>query len=184
MQRAKWTTAQRDEALTLLAAVGKAEAARRTGIPAGTIASWGSRLEVSSPDGTALDAAVAAKRATVAQRKAALAEGLLDDAERLRAQLFAPSIERKPLIVSDGAKEGSHVEIVDVELARPSATDQKAVMVAVAVAVDKVQLLTGEATWRGDLPVGKPAPAEPLTPTAERERALAAVSQLAERRAS
>jgi hypothetical protein len=145
----QWTPEQREQALTLLAEVGAAEAARRTGIPAGTIASWGARRGVSAPlVSEERVAAVNAKLATMADRKAKLAEALLGDIEKLRKQLWAPTVERKAMTVSDGAREGSHVEVVDVHLEQPTFRDQKTIVEAVAIALDKVQLLTGAATER------------------------------------
>jgi transposase-like protein len=144
----QWTPEQRAEALELLAEVGKAEAARRTGIPAGTIASWGVRAGVAAPGADVTRPAVEARLATVAERKAKLAEALLGDIEKLRRQLWAPTVERKPMVVSDGRDMGSHIEIAEVHLEQPTFKDQKTIVEAVAIALDKVQLLTGAATER------------------------------------
>lgn len=144
----QWTPEQRAEALQLLAEVGKAEAARRTGIPAGTIASWGVRAGVSAPGADVTRPAVEARLAGIAERKAKLAEDLLGDIERLRKQLWAPTVECKPMVVSDGKDMGSHIEIAEVHLTQPTFRDQKTIVEAVALGLDKVQLLTGAATER------------------------------------
>jgi hypothetical protein len=173
--RSKYTDEQRDEALRLLATVGRAEAARISGIAEGTIASWGSRHNVAAAGAEAMRPAIEAKAASLLQRKQALAEGLLDDIARLRSELFAPVLERKVVIVKGGTADPCTVaEIVDVTHTRPSPSDQKHLMVACAVAVDKVQLLTGGLTAS----IGVTEAPEQLSATEERERALATVHEL------
>lgn len=173
----QWTHEQRDEALRLLAEVGKAEAARRTGIPAGTIASWGARAGVTAPSAEAQRPALEAKAISVAERKTRLAERMLTEAEAMIGQLHARTVERKPLVVSDGAREGSHVEIAEVVYDRPPTADQKRIVEAVAILVDKIQLLTGDATARIDSTgAGTEQPARP--------KLVSVVEQLADRKAS
>lgn len=169
----QWTQDQQDEALRLLAEVGKAEASRRTGIPAGTIAAWGSRSGTKAPPAAALQEVNAARLATIAQRKAKLAEELLGDIERMRKQLWQPTVECKAMTVSDGSALGSHIEIAEVRLPQPTFRDQKTIVEAVAIALDKVQLLTGEATVRTEA-LGAEQP--------KREHLAKVVDQLAERR--
>jgi len=180
MQRKRWTAAEKAEALAIMAAEGLAAAAERTGIPQGTIASWGHRGGVRAPDAEQTKSAVATRVATMAQRKATLAEGLLADVERLRAELFAPVLERKVVTVRGGhADQGTVAEIVDVKHARPSPADQKRLAEAISTMIDKIQLLTGGLTAALGV-VEAPAPAE-LTPPEERQRALAVVHELAGR---
>lgn len=81
--------------------------------------------------------------ASIAARRLALADRLLDDLERLRGQLFAPTVERQAKVVSDGARDGSHVEIVDVELDEPSFGSKRLIVAAIAQGVDKVGDLLG-----------------------------------------
>lgn len=169
----QWTQDQQDEALRLLAEVGKAEASRRTGIPAGTIAAWGSRSGTKAPSAAALQEVNAARLATIAQRKAKLAERMLTEAEAMIGQLHARTVERKPLVVSDGAREGSHIEIAEVVYDRPPTADQKRIVETVSILVDKIQLLTGEATARTEA-LGAEQP--------KREHLAKVVDQLAERR--
>lgn len=170
----KRTAVERDEALRLLAEVGLTEAARRTGIPIGTIASWGSRQGVKAPSVEALRPALEAGAVSILQRKQALAAGLLDDVARLRAEIFEGVLERKVVVA------GGVPEIVDVKHARLSAADQKHLMVACAVAIDKVQLLTGGLTAS----IGVTEQPEQLGAAEERQRALTAIDELAARRAS
>ena len=121
--------------------------------------------------------AVEARLATVAERKAKLAEALLGDIEKLRKQLWAPTVERKPMVVSDGKDLGSHIEIAEVIYDRPPTADQKRIVEAVAILVDKIQLLTGDATARIEQTDG--AAAQP-----KRAQLVTVVDQLAERRNS
>lgn len=173
----QYTPEERAEALRLLAEVGKAEASRRTGIAAGTIASWGHRSGVQAPSVEAQRSALEAKATTIAERKARLAERMLSEAEGMISQLHAETIERKAMVVSDGAAMGSHIEIAEVSYDRPPTADQKRIVEAVAILVDKIQLLTGDVTARieqtgeGGVPV-------------KREQLVTVVDQLAAKRAA
>lgn len=164
--------AQRDEIIARAVEVGASDAAKEFGVNPSTVRSW-LRREGLTPTIDQRTKRAAAITLTVAERKARLADDLLDDAQRLRAQLFAPTVERKPMNVSDGAL-GSHVEIVDVDLSHPSFTDQRAIMTSIAIAVDKIQILTGEATERIETLTGRSLEAD----------ALQVVDELAARRAS
>jgi len=148
MQRTRRTAEEKAEALRLVAEVGQSEAARRTGIPFGTIASWANRAGVISPDVETLTKAARTNQASWATRKVELAHRLTDDLERLRQQLFAPSVERKAISVYRGPAEGSTIEIVDITRDTPTYSDQKAIMTTLAIGVDKVLLMLGEATER------------------------------------
>lgn len=142
---ARWTDEQRTEALELYTEHGAAEAARRTGIPAGTIYSWAHHAGLT---GQSSLAQANGRLASVVDRKARLASDLLDDAQALRAQLFAPAVERKAMVVSHGKDIGSSVEVVDIERDQPTFAEQTRIMTSIAIAIDKVQILTGEATER------------------------------------
>jgi transposase-like protein len=146
MARRTYTDTQRAEALQLYLEHGPAEAARRTGIAEGTLKSWASRNGVAPVATEQRSARVAGAQLSLADRKLQLASDLLDDAQRLRTQLFAATVERKALVVPQGAGAGSVVEIVDVELDQPHYSDQRQIMTSIAIAVDKVQILTGQAT--------------------------------------
>lgn len=87
MQRTRRTPEQKAEALELLATVGKAEAARLTGIPAGTIASWGSRGGVTAPPAEQTATATAARLVQWADRRAALANQMGETAAGVLEQL-------------------------------------------------------------------------------------------------
>ena len=72
----------------------------------------------------------------------------MDDADRLRRQLFAPCVEKRAMTVSDGQAVGSHVEVVEIERDQPTFAEQAKIMVSLGIAADKLQLLTGQATER------------------------------------
>lgn len=144
MQRATYTDEQKADALRILAEQGKAEAARQTGIPAGTIASWGSRHGVQAPPAAATAVATEARVATIAERKARLADGLLDDAERIRRELFGRRLERKAF----GPGKDHDSEVVDIEYSTTSDAQRKTAVESIAKIVETVNLLTGEATQR------------------------------------
>lgn len=124
----QYTPDQRAEALRLLAEHGKAEAARRTGIPAGTIASWGVRNGVTAPPVEKMRQQIAAKVLTLADRRAALGSKFLATAEKL-------------------------LKDVDDEEAT---IDRKRLVEAARIAAETSNLLLGEATARVDAMGGSP----------------------------
>lgn len=80
----RWSDEQRAEALALREDVGLSEAARRCGIPAGTIASWASRgghNPSPAANRAATEAAVAKRKRTLEERRAVLVEKLGELAE-------------------------------------------------------------------------------------------------------
>jgi len=175
--RQRYTEQQRAEALALFVEHGPAEASKRTGIPGGTIASWGNRAGIASEAPERIRPAQEQRQATIAARKATLAERMLTKAEAILGQLDANLTEKHVKVVSCGSNLGSEVEIVEVTYDRPPTGDQKRIVDAVAVLVDKIQLLTGEATSRPEVVGG--AAGEP----AERGQLLSVVAKLAERAA-
>jgi transposase-like protein len=152
MQRTSYTPEQRADALRLLAEVGKAEAARRTGIPSGTIASWGNRNGVRAPSVEACQKAVDTAALTVTERKALLADRLGVVASKAVAKLE---------------------ELIDTD--RVGAKD---LVVAITSAVDRMQLLTGEATSRVEQTIGA-APERTPEQEAEMARVLSLVQPAA-----
>lgn len=81
---------------------------------------------------------------SIRARREALADALLDDLERLRGQLFSPSVEHKALVVSDGKDAGSHVEKVEIELAEPTFAAKRLIVASIAQGIDKVLELVGQ----------------------------------------
>ncbi|HEX9994516.1 MAG TPA: hypothetical protein VGB14_16420 [Acidimicrobiales bacterium] len=154
MPRTKYDDAVKAEALRLYATEGIAAAEQATGVPRGTLKSWASRAGVEGCNQN--PAAAAAVRATMAERRERLAEALMGDVERLRVQLFAPCVEQKPIALSGGRGHPGRVEIAVVERDQPTFGEQVKIMTAIGIAVDKVQLLTGEATQRTETLGGDP----------------------------
>lgn len=178
MRQSSWSVEQRQAAIDLAVEVGKAEAARRLGIPPGTVGSWLHRAglhEVTPGAVERMAPAIEQRQANVADRKARLAERMLTEAEDMLGQLRESSIEKVVKVVSKGTAFGSETEVVEVCYDRPPTADQKRIVEAVAILVDKIQLLTGEATARTETTLaGEPA----------RAALTATVLRLAERSAA
>lgn len=80
---------------------------------------------------------------SIAERKTRLASDLLDDAQKLRAQLFAPVVEHKVSVVPQGKGESS-IEITHVELDQPTFADKRMLVASIGEIVVRVQELTGK----------------------------------------
>jgi len=113
---------QKAEALRLLAEVGVGEASRRTGIPSGTIASWGHREGVTSPG-------IEAQRTLIESGQIAWAERRMTLADRFGE-------------VADKA-----ARVLLERLDHPDVTVPQVISV-IEAAVGKAQLLTGGSTSR------------------------------------
>lgn len=137
-----YTDATRRAALDLYVEHGPRETERRTGIPHRTISRWAADAGLSTDVTSKTAAATEQAQLSVARRKLDLAGALLDDVTRLRAELFAPTVERVPMRV--GVGDGiQHVQMVDVTRQQPTFVDQKQIMVSIGIAVDKIVALTG-----------------------------------------
>lgn len=145
MAASKYDADTRARALEVYAAEGSAAAEAETGVPANTVRSWARRAGVASSSDSRR-ARVEAAHLTLSERRANLASGLLDDAERLRAQLF----RQTDLWSFASGNEHRSPGWYEQEVPRPPAADQLAMMKALDVAVKNLQLLTGEATERSD----------------------------------
>lgn len=119
--------------------MGQVEASRRTGIPSGTIGAWAHHEGKGGDRVNQGASAVAAKAVTLEQRKQQLAQGLLDDIDRLRTQMFAKAT------VHSFDKDGG---FNTGDLEEPTFSDKKAIATSVAIYVDKVQILMGQPTER------------------------------------
>lgn len=168
MPRQTWTDEQREQALLALhdgATLGEVHA--DTGIPKGTLASWKRRQsrddaqrmveELDTPADRAEAAAnrrerTAAARAAWSEVKAEdreqMAGRLREEVHQLLDRINAPTVYKHVKVVNQGEGMGSTVEVVDVELPLPSAVDTKALVTSAAILIDKLQLLTGQATER------------------------------------
>jgi len=87
---------------------------------------------------------------SLADRKTAMSEQLLASADRLHGQLFAPTVQRKAVKVSDGPMMGDRVEIVNIELDEPTFSDKRTIASTIHILVDKALELAGNtATNKG-----------------------------------
>lgn len=81
--------------------------------------------------------ATRAREADAKALRSQLNVGLLEDARRLRAQLWQPVVEKKAVVVSGGQGMGSSIEIAEVDLDEPTFADKQRIITAVAIAIDK-----------------------------------------------
>jgi hypothetical protein len=126
MQRTQRTEAERDEALRLMADKGVTEAARITGIPKGTIASWGVRRGVTSPPVAQAQAMVEHQKVAWSIRKVALGEKLGTLCEKM-------------------------AQGIDERLDAKSIAGVRDLAASIAILVDRAQLLTGGVTARTEV---------------------------------
>lgn len=144
--RRSFSPEERSQALRLYAEVGPSEAARRTGIGRSTITSWATRqgIAADAPDRIARAGEVAKAHRDL--RKAELAEKLLEDAHRLREQLWAPAQVHHWGTTSEreGGVVTTSTEFMEQEIAEPTFGDKRSILQALAVAVDKSMALAGE----------------------------------------
>jgi len=126
-----WTP-RRDQQLrdwnTTVPPVPISEQARRLKTSRTTIARRRKTLGLES-DRTQTAAANEARRVDAKARRTAIAEGLLDDAEKLREQLFAPTVA-----FNFGGKDNTYEEH---HLSEPTFADKLKIVQAVGVVVDR-----------------------------------------------
>ena len=160
-----YTDEEKANALALFEKYGACEAARRTGIERSNLSHMAKAAGVKSKVKDILKETHETNKVLFDERKSQLAQGLLDDAERLREQLFAPITVYK--------FGGNKNEFATAEVDEPSPSDKVKLMTSLAIAVDKIQLLTGEATSRN----------ETITESREAiESRIAALDEVAEQR--
>lgn len=145
--RRTYTDEERAAALALYETDGPRAVEAQLGVPKATVVGWANAANVRTAKAERARGAML----SVVERKAKLADGLLSDIERLRTQLFDRTVRKEVVTVSDGRNEGSHVEVVEVELDQPTFADKRAIMWSIGVAFDKVQILTGDVTGRTEL---------------------------------
>jgi transposase-like protein len=157
---AKYTDEQKAEALAIVAEHGQGEAARRTGIPFGTIGSWANRAGIRAPDSTATAVKTAHAIAANADRKTTLAHQLIEDADRLRQQLFAPCVDQ--VVKTENRGVGiSRAVIVEVHREQPTFADQRHIVASITGLLDKALVMLGEATARVEQLTGEIGPRTP-----------------------
>jgi transposase-like protein len=136
---------QRAMALALYAECGARETSRKMAeqdidVHEATIRSWARKGNVETKANENRSAVVVGNRLTIEARKQALADGLLEDAMRLRGQLFAPT-----MVHSFGGPDHNFDE---ARINEPTFRDKQAILTTIGIAVDKIQILTGGATSR------------------------------------
>jgi len=127
---AKYTQAQRDEALALYHTDGPTAVEKKLGIPKGTVTRWAKETGVETVSVSTTRAGTEAASVYAKARRAELAKLLLDDAHRLRQQLWEPA-----RLVSFGGKDNTLAETM---LDEPLFVDKKNILGAVGIAVDRV----------------------------------------------
>ncbi len=156
MSRRTYSQQERAAALELYVEHGAPEAARQVGIPKATVASWARRagLQTGAVGASRARARTEAARArweeVSQEHREELAGRLLAEVHGLLDQVQAPSLVRQVVTLSGAKDEPARAEVVDVLLPTPTARDQRDRMQAVGIAVDRLQLLTGQATERVD----------------------------------
>ena len=127
MAKRVYSDEQREEALRLYEVVGPSEASEQTGVPKSTIRSWaksaGVRTVRTQNAREATEAAQADKKAI----RAELSLGLMQDAQRMREELWEPSIA-----ISAG-------QVVEAPRAVPEV--QLKMLTAIGIAIDKAAAL-------------------------------------------
>jgi len=104
------------------AGASRNDIARDLGRSAATISKWCGRLGLAF-DRTSTQAATAAKVQDAKAKRAELMQGLLDDAQRLREQLFAPAV-----VFSFGGKDNSYESR---RVPEPPARDKRDLMASI-----------------------------------------------------
>ena len=122
--------AERDQIARLHAqGLGRNAISRETGINARRVSYLAKELGLSFVRSTAVTAATEARVVDSKARRAALAQALLADAERLRQQLFAPVT-----VYNFGGKDNT---FETAALTEPSMRDKRDLMASVGMAVDR-----------------------------------------------
>jgi transposase-like protein len=115
--------------------VSRNDIAKRVGCSAASVSGVVKRAREETGDAaltfdrSKVAAATEARKVDLAARRAALAQGLLDDVEKLRAELFAPTT-----IYSFGGKDNSYNER---QVDKPPFADQLKIVQAAGAAIDR-----------------------------------------------
>ena len=129
MPRSKYTDQQRTEALDLYAREGPTAVEDQLDIPKSTVRGWARKQGVQCVRNERTRAATEARMVDLEKRRADLAASLLDDAEKLRRQLWEPCV-----IHNFGGKDNTYNSH---EVPEPTFRDKQYILTSVAIAVDK-----------------------------------------------
>ena len=130
MPAAKYTEAQRAEALALYRTDGPTAVEKKLGIPKGTVTRWAKETGVETVSVSTTRAGTEAASVYAKARRTELAALLLEDAHKLRRQLWEPA-----RLVNFGGKDNTLAETM---LDEPLFVDKKNILGAVGIAVDRV----------------------------------------------
>lgn len=130
MPAAKYTQAQKTEALALYETSGPTAVEKTLGIPKGTVTRWAKETGVETVSVERTRAGTEAASVYAKARRVELSKLLLEDAHKLRAQLWEPA-----RLVSFGGKDNTLNETM---LDEPLFVDKKNILGAVGIAVDRV----------------------------------------------
>lgn len=140
------------QALALYLDEGPGPAAEHAGVTRRTIERW-AKAAALKHDKTKAPASPEALK-TLSEYRAETALRLYQEANLLLDQLYERNTQRKAMTVSKGAHAGASVQIVDIALDKPSYSDQKHIMTAAAIALDKAHQLSGPAAeTNGEIPI-------------------------------
>ena len=145
-----WTDEQREAALHLVNQLGVTEAARVSNVPLNTLRRWVVQENVRTNGENVTGQIVEAREERLRLERLKLAERTYAEANGFLDALHLPSREEKAMTVGDGGGM-THIEIARIDRDRPTFAEWKTIMVAFGIAVDKAQLLSGEATERKGL---------------------------------
>jgi hypothetical protein len=127
---AKYTKAQRDEALALYHTHGPTAVQTQLGIPKATVTGWAKANGVRTVRTERTREATEARAVDLKASRQELAALLLADAHRLRAQMWEPTVA-----FAFGGKDNTYAE---QEIPEPTFVDKKNILGAVGIAVDRV----------------------------------------------
>jgi hypothetical protein len=135
---APFTDPERDQVARLHATgMGRNEISRQTGIHQRRVSAIAESLGLTFVRSPHVAAAAQAKVIDAKARRAALALRLLEDAERMRQQLFAPTVT-----FNIGGKDNVYTEH---PIPQPTFRDQQSIMAAVGLAIDRAVKLDDRA---------------------------------------
>jgi hypothetical protein len=153
MPRPLHSPEDRQHALDVYRDHGPAEAGRQTGISVKTIASWARRAGVQMSAEHAVDhlqRATEINVSTLRERRARAAITLhVDGFERLFAKLWEPTLLRHwgtESTYDNGRLVGTRTVLMEHEIPCPTFADQKTILSAAAIALDRSMKLTGDET--------------------------------------
>ena len=150
----RYTDAEKDAARALCVEIGLGEAHDKLGIPKATLSRWltpEQAAEMHQRFHHKTSRATEVHALSMEAKKRAFAEALMGDLKKLRSQLFAPCVEDKVVTLAGAHGQSATWDIVEVHRDKPTFADQVKILTSIGIAVDKVQILTGEATDRIDI---------------------------------